>query len=233
MSQPFKLYRLQQVDSLLDQARARLQSIDNILKNDSALKAAQARLEASEIKLRDTRRELHRAEEETRAQGIKKEQTEAALYGGKVHNPKELQDLQKESASLSRLIETLEERQLEQMIAVEEAENLWNAAKVELSKVEAQLTAKNQELTTEKARLIGDVSRMEAERQTTASTIPPGDIQLYEQLRQQRRGVAVAIVSENTCAACGSTLTPSQVQQAHSPGQLARCTFCGRILYAG
>ena len=62
---------------------------------------------------------MKQSEAEVEKQRIKIEQTEASLYGGHVHNPKELQDLQKDVASLKRHLETLEERQLEAMLVVE------------------------------------------------------------------------------------------------------------------
>ncbi|MGZ9220523.1 MAG: C4-type zinc ribbon domain-containing protein [Anaerolineales bacterium] len=39
-------------------------------------------------------------------------------------------------------------------------------------------------------------------------------------------------MSDGSCAACGTTLTPSQQQIARSTSQLIYCPSCGRILYA-
>ena len=128
MSQPFKLFRLQQLDSQLDQGRGRLREIEATLNDSAALNQAQERASQAEAGLVTAQKTLNRAEENVQAQQIKIEQTEAALYGGKVRNPKELQDLQNESAALKRFLDTLEERQLEALIAVEEAELLSKAA---------------------------------------------------------------------------------------------------------
>ena len=61
-------------------------------------------------------------------------QAEASLYGGHVQNPKELQDLQKDVASLKRHLETLEERELEAMEAAENAEKDFAAAEADLER---------------------------------------------------------------------------------------------------
>lgn len=233
MSQPFKLYRLQQVDSQLDQARARVQKIAAILNDDALLKTAEGQFGQSQNELQQARRDLKHAEEEVQVQRIKLEQTEASLYGGKIHNPKELQDLQKESVSLKKLIGVLEDRQIENMILVEDAEAAHRSASEELEKVKAQVAASNAHLIEEQNRLLSDIDLLQHNRQATVSTISSEDLKLYEQLRQQRGGIAVAKVTENACAACGSTLTPAQNQASHSPNQISRCTFCGRILYAG
>jgi predicted nucleic acid-binding Zn-ribbon protein len=88
-------------------------------------------------------------------------------------------------------------------------------------------------LTTEAKLISKDLERLHAERSVAVAGIEDSDIKLYETLRIQRRGIAVAKVTDNTCAACGSTLTPALIQAAQLPNQIIRCTFCGRILYAG
>jgi predicted nucleic acid-binding Zn-ribbon protein len=58
-------------------------------------------------------------------------------------------------------------------------------------------------------------------------------LEMYENLRQQKRGVAIAEISDNACAACGTTLTAALQQSARSATTLTHCPSCGRILYAG
>lgn len=233
MSQPFKLYRLQQIDTQLDRVRARLQEIDAALSEDEALQQAQKKSQESSAVLEKERKALRRAEEEVNDQRIKIEQTEAALYGGKVRNPKELQDLQKESAALKRYRGVLEDRQLEAMLAVEEAEAAHAAAQAELASVQLERSRQHSGLIEEQAGLLRDVERIEAERQAAGSSIGAAELTLYEQLRRQRRGIAVAKVTDRACSACGSTLNAALLHAARSPSQITRCDACGRILYAG
>ncbi len=233
MSQPFKLYRLQLIDTQIDQARARLQEVEKSLKDESALRQAQAKADESMRRLDESRKALKRAEEEVRTVRIKMEQTDASLYGGKVRNPKELQDLQNESAALKRHISVLEDKQLENMLEVEEAEATNKAENEALQQVKSSDATQKSLLNGTKNELLKALERLEGERQSFAGSIPPEDINLYDQLRQQRRGVAVATVQDSACGACGSTLTPAQIQASHSASQITRCTFCGRILYAG
>jgi predicted nucleic acid-binding Zn-ribbon protein len=92
---------------------------------------------------------------------------------------------------------------------------------------------KNHLLLEEQSGLNSEVSRLEGERLAAASSISPEDMRLYDQLRAQRRGIAVAKVTDRACSACGSTLNATLLQAAHSPSQIARCDTCGRILYSG
>lgn len=233
MSQPFRLYRLQQIDSQLDRATSRLHEIEIALGEDKAVRRAQNHLEKAEEKLQKAKLALKRAEQEVQAQRIKIEQNEATLYGGKVRNPKELQDLQNESAALKRFLAVLEDRQLENMLAVDEAEQEYENASHQLGNVQAQRSVENAELSDEKAVLLKEVTRLQTEREAASSGIPPDDMQTYTSLRLKRNGVAVAKVTDNTCTACGSTLSAALSQAARFPNQLTRCASCGRILYAG
>lgn len=233
MSAPFKLFRLQQIDTQLDRARARLKEIQAALEEDSAVRAAKARLAAAERELQEHTKTLRRAEQDVTAQRIKIEQTEASLYGGKIRNPKELQDLQNEAAALKRYQEVLEDRQLEAMLAVEESEQAYAAAAAELEAVQERAQALNASLAAEQSTLLKDVARLENERQAATSTLEAAELQLYEQLRASRNGIAVARVTDRTCAACGSTLSAALLSAARSPTQITRCSTCNRILYAG
>ncbi len=233
MSQPFKLYRLQQIDSQLDWARARLKEIEAALQADQTVLQATQNAEASANKHRDALRALRQAEEEVRQQRLKIEQTESTLYGGKVRNPKELQDLQKESAALKRYLSVLEDRQLEAMLVEEDASGENDLVQAQLAQVNKDFEARSLEFRQESQRCEKDVARLEEERRATISSIPSEDLQIYEMLRTKRRGLAVAKVTARACSACGSTLNAALLQAAHSPNQLTRCDACGRILYLG
>ena len=233
MSQPFKLFRLQQIDSHIDQVGNRFREIEAALNDKATLNEARQRFTEAEANLAAAQKALHLAEETVKAQRVKIEQTEAALYGGKVRNPKELQDLQNESAALKRFLATLEDRQLEALIAIEDLEAISKENAIALSKITAESEALDQRLGKEQASLTQELKHLQNERQAAASSIPTDDMGLYERLRQQRRGVAVARVNANTCSACGSLLSPALLQVARSPSQLARCDSCGRILYSG
>ena len=231
MSQPFKLFRLQQIDSQIDKAKTRLLEIEIELQEDSELREANQCLEQAQQLMHETEKALRKAEADVLAQRIKIEQTEAALYGGKVRNPKELQDLQHETAALKRYQSTLEDRQLEIMLTMEETEAELRSAVSNQQTTELNYTNKNASLLKEQAALLRDIERDENERHAAIDGIPQMDLQLYQQIRQQRRGIAVAKVVDRTCSACGSLLNTGLLSAAHSPTQLTRCDTCGRILY--
>jgi predicted nucleic acid-binding Zn-ribbon protein len=232
MSAALGLYRLQQVDSQIDQIQARLKSIQQTLENDAALRSAHERFATAEAQHKDAERALELGESEVEKQRTKIEQTESSLYGGRVQNPKELQDLQKDVASLKRHLETLEERELEAMISAENTEKDLQTARTELERVQANLKEQNRDLTQESEILHKDLERLNSERLAVVTDIAGQALGAYEQLRRQKRGLAITTIADNSCEACGTTLTPSQRQSARSASQLFHCPTCGRILYA-
>ena len=232
MSAALGLYRLQQVDSQIDQAQTRLKVIRQTLENDAELRDATEKFAAAEESFKNTERLLKQTEQDVEKQRLKIQQTEASLYGGLVHNPKELQDLQKDVASLKRHLETLEERELEAMLAAETAEKELQAAQNALETVKSSRGTQFRDLTQESESINKNLEKLSSERNAVMQGLAGPTVNIYDQLRKQRRGVAVATVSDGSCAACGTTLTASQEQTARSAAQLFYCPSCGRVLFA-
>ena len=232
MNPVFKLYRLQQVDSQLDQYRNRLKEIATILADNAALNTALMEAEATAESMASAQKDLRRAEHNTQSQREKIRQTETRLYSGAVKNPKELEDLQNEAAALKRYLAVLEDRQLEAMLALDEADGHAQAAQENYDTLHKQSLDTNATLVAEQTGIEQDISRLTEERAAAASGIPADTLQHYDELRGNRQGVAVAKVADNSCSACGSTLSASLRQGVRDPNQIAHCTFCSRILYA-
>jgi len=232
MSAALGLYRLQQVDSQIDQIQSRQKWIQDTLQNDLNLRAATQACAAAESKFKEADRLLKQSEAEVEKQRNKIAQAEASLYGGSVRNPKELQDLQKDIISLKKYLETLEERELEAMLTAETAEKELQASQKALERTQAQVKEQNRDLNLENETLLKDLERLQTERHAVIRDLATPTVQMYDQLRKQRRGLAVAAVTDSACAACGTTLTPALQQNARSTAQIFNCPSCGRILFA-
>ncbi|PJB66820.1 MAG: hypothetical protein CO094_06010 [Anaerolineae bacterium CG_4_9_14_3_um_filter_57_17] len=232
MSHALTLYRLQQTDTRLDQVQTRLREIGNSLENNPALRAAREQVQTSDSARTQAEKTLREAELNAQSKRIKLETAESNLYGGRIHNPKELQDLQSDVAALKRQLAPLEDGQLEAMLAVETAQEKNAQSQAALRQVEATVINQNSLLKGEKSTLEHERDRLIAERSANTATLPADTLQLYETLRQKKRGLAVARVTENTCGACGNELTPTQAQAARQAGQFVHCASCGRIIFS-
>ncbi len=233
MSQAFHLLQLQKIDSQLDQIESRAQEINALLSNHSEVETAQRLLQQADTVFKQKQQALRKIEQEAQAKRIKLEQSEENLYSGRVKIPKELRDLENEVQALKRALSALEDRQLEAMIELEQAETEYRQAELQVQRALATETEQHASLRGELENLLRNRDRLLREREVILNQIEPSNQVIYQQLRERKRGIAVATVEDDTCSACGSTLTPAERQAARFPHQLVFCSSCGRILYAG
>jgi hypothetical protein len=233
MNQAGQLYRLQRIDTQIDQASSRLEEIDRLLSEDKRLQAAQAACDAAKVRFEKARNGLRSIEHITTEQQVKIEQTNATLYSGMVKNPKELQDLQKEIISLRKHLGTLEDQQLEAMIEFEEAEQAELTSLSLLKKVEAEVIQAKAGLGGERSQLIAKLDNLAQERSAALTPIPPDHLEIYQHIREQKHGIAVTSVEDEACSSCGAQIRASEAQSARIQSKLQYCSSCGRILFAG
>jgi predicted nucleic acid-binding Zn-ribbon protein len=233
MSRASNLYRLQELDRDLDRSQNRVKEIKVTLEdNKDVLRYRRSLDEADEV-LKTARTVRSAAEHTVATQREKIEQTEKKLYSGLIRNPKELQDLQQEAESLKRFLATLEDRLLEAMIGLDDAAQQQAMASENLTRVEEAHADLHKDLTQEYAELEAKISRYTAEREAALENVNGEDLALYQDLRERKGGVPIALVQEGNCGICGLNLARSVQQATGSGTELIRCNQCGRILYAG
>ncbi len=226
-----RLYRLQRLDLDLDARRARRDALRWDLQGDPAVDRAQAQWEVADRAWREAEAALRRAEDESRRVRDKLRREETRLYSGEVTNPKELQALQMEVQSLRRRLDALEDKAVALLLAAEEAEAARAAAQAALAQAQAAWEQRRAQGERELAQLEADIQTLEARRAALLDELPASARALYLELRERRRGVAVAGVREGSCLACGATLSTAVLQQARlAVEELVRCPTCGRIL---
>ncbi len=233
MNQAFHLARLQKVDLQIDHLNNRLKEIDRQLKENTAVRDAEKTVHDAESETAKSRRLLKNAEDAVEAQRIKIETNESSLYGGKIRSPKELQDLQNDVASLKRYLSTLEDEQLNAMLALEERESFLKKASSALLAAQGLFISQNADLAGERAKINENLERLGGEREAALKPLTDESIAIYRRLRELKRGIAVALAEDGACTACGSELRPEEMQSARSPNTIIYCASCGRILYSG
>lgn len=231
MSASLGLFRLQQIDSQIDRVNARLSAIQKTMGNNRELKSAQERFTQADAQHRQAALALKDIEAKAQTLQIKIEQSNASLYGGGIKNPKELQDLEKEIASLKKYQGELEELELNALTRAEENEASAQSAKAELDSVQAQIENEHQDLRVERDELLAQTERFTQERKAALTSIQAEALTTYEELRKQKRRVAVASIEDDSCSACGNILNAAQQQNARAQ-KLFYCPSCGRILFA-
>jgi predicted nucleic acid-binding Zn-ribbon protein len=233
MNQAAYLHRLQRIDTQIDQTEARLAEIERLFSQDERVLSARQHADDTKKALEKTRLAQRSVEHSVSETRIKMEQSESALYSGTIKNPKELQDLQREIASLKSRLSHLEEQQLEAMIAQEESEAADHQAQTDLTRALAKSVEEKAGLAGERGNLQKNRARLDAERAAAFAAVQPQFLETYLHLREQKKGLAVTIVEDNTCGVCGAEVRPAESQAARNSTNLIYCKSCGRILFAG
>jgi predicted nucleic acid-binding Zn-ribbon protein len=228
-----QLYQLQLVDGEWDEKRQRLEAVEERLgESQDVIRAREAAVE-TEGNLGMQRKQLRALELEIVALSDKLKANQDRLYGGRVRNPKELTNLQDEAAALRRRRSELEDEQLELMIAIDEQAAELAERKARLHQIETTWRQEQADLQGEKEKLERQLAELEEERGAMRTPLRAADRALYDDLRQQHGGTAVALLRRGICQACGVDV-PTSLARAVERGEGTNyCPICSRLLYGG
>jgi hypothetical protein len=154
---------------------------------------------------------------------------EEELYSGRIHNPKELANLQHEIDGLKARRGQMEDKALGMMDQVEYTTKSIAAINSELKVLEGEWQSQQRQLSADLERLKTIVSNLQDKRQRLAAEIDPQAIEVYQELKKQKR-LAVAKVEQGICRGCRISLPVAELQQVRS-GSPVRCSSCGRVLF--
>jgi uncharacterized protein len=231
------LLELQEIDRTSDRLHERKESLPlraelaDIEARMAEITAVIARVQRDADQLM---REERKVEEEVRLIEEKISTEEDKMYSGKVINPKEISALQDEIAMLHRRKAPLEERGLEELEA-------RDALLEERRRLEEELRSLETEASGVRAKIdeaVGEIDRELAvessKRGDAASKVPPDTLELYEEVREQKRGVGVGALENGMCSACREALSAVEIdkikRRAREGEWLFRCEHCRRLL---
>lgn len=232
MSQIHLLFHLQQIDSEINEKKARLREVLQAQQQTGPLLAARQKTQETDAARQQLRNQLKDLELELGGVNAKAQQSERRLYSGKVTNPKELTDLQHEIEALGRRRAVLEDEILEVMVQLEEADAANQEAAQILEEMEAAWSTELDKLKAEQKRLAVRINELIAQRQQQVQRIDARMLKVYDSTGRQHNGVAVTTLKGGLCTACGVTASAQKVKKVDE-GELVYCGSCGRILFAG
>jgi uncharacterized protein len=230
MTQVEALYRLQEIELGILRSQKRLGEIAAALEDSQSVTAARNRLTATQQTLTPLRTKMRDLELEIQSNLQKTRTTEQQLYSGHVKNPKELQDMQQEIESLKKWHGELENRLLESMVAVEDAEAVQHDAQSSLDSVTAAWESEHQDLLNEKARLEKQVATLQERRKDALKPITPDSLKVYMGLKPKKNNQPIAMMNGRSCTVCGVEQTSALEQEVRQGQKLIACPSCGRIL---
>ncbi len=223
------LYQLQEIDQELESNEQALKQLASQLGESEAVVNARNKLALERELLGDLEKKQHSLEWEIDDLNEKLSTIEKELYGGKIHNPKELTNKQQEFNELKSRRNQLEDETLGLMEQFEHTTHSVAALDGELKALESEWKSQQQQLSDKVEQLKTIISNLTQKRQALVTGVDPETLEVYLQLKKQKR-TAVARVEQGICCGCRISLPVNELQLARS-GSLVRCGSCGRILF--
>jgi predicted nucleic acid-binding Zn-ribbon protein len=227
------LLELQQLDSAIDRLRARIATLTAGSELAAAVRdadAAEARLGEIKLQLDALDRDTGRLEHDVDSLRQKAAAEEQRMASGAVANSRELEAIGHEVTNLRRRIADREDEELAIMerretLAAGEKDATETATKLRDS-ADRLRAAAGDELTSTEAEL----AARESERPAAAAAVDPEVLELYEELRPQKKGVAAAALVDGVCQGCHEQLSSVELSHVRSTDAIPRCEHCRRIL---
>ena len=232
MSLITSLWHLQVTDQEIDDKTKRARQVDEALANEATVSAARAALDAEQKKLADLRGTLHDRELEAKSLDAKSKEIEGRLYSGRVTNPKELDGLDKDLQMHKRQRSALDDKLLELMDVIEQAQARVNEKSNALKQAESKRAGDLERLTREREALAARLAELTADRERTRAALSTDALKTYDRLRQTKAGRAVAQLRRDSCGACGVGVPTGLAHRVYAGDELVSCPSCGRILAA-
>lgn len=224
------LLALQQLDTAADDADKRLASLPEAERAlDERVAAAAAAVESAKATIADNQ-QARRALEKDVA-GVDARLARFSDHRAAVKTNQEYTALLHEIETAQTEKDALEEKILLRLVEADDLDRELARAEAGAASARNESEAARGELTAERRGLETERTRLLAERERAVGGLEPTLLARYEQLRKQRRGVAVAAMTGETCSACFVRLRPHIVQQIRRNDGIVQCESCQRILY--
>ncbi len=227
----FLLWKLHQIDLGIVEIRSRAAALDPGRTLQSEIASIEAELRGSEERAKTLHAEATDLEVKTKGIDEKIARIEKDLYGGKVVNPREVENLEKEVQVLKRQRAEADERVLELW-------DLYPPAKAETDAVRARRDARTKDLEAHQAKVREAQARLQeafqkrtTDRPEALARVDAALLARYDAIRQKSGGIGMTRIQKaGSCEMCG-TMVPVKSVQIAKEGRVAICEGCHRILY--
>jgi predicted nucleic acid-binding Zn-ribbon protein len=222
----------------LDSRAAQLRHAKATLPEIAEIAAVTAERRAVEDETRDARVVVDdltaaqaKAESDVEAVRTRRRRDQERMDSGAVANPKDLERMQHELATLDRRIGVLEDEELELMEQLEEAQGALSALEERLAGFDDRLASLAESRDGRAAALDADLASVVAERPATVEGLPADLLALYDKLRESK-GIGAAELRARRCGGCQLELDAAELSRIKTlpSNEVVRCEECSRIL---
>jgi hypothetical protein len=228
-----RLLALQEVDTAIDRLSARRRTLEaggELAASREEADAAERDLGELGLQLDVVGRDQSKLEHEIDSLTQKAAAEQKRLYDGSVANAKELSALQHEIENLTRRRTDREDELLGLMEVREGLESRAAEARSRSEALRERVGEVGGAALEELATIDAELSSRTGERETISSDIEPEVLELYEDLRRQKKGIGAAALVDGVCQGCHEKLSAMELDKLKRSEDLKRCEYCRRIL---
>ncbi len=228
-----RILELQGLDLSIDRLETRrndLEMEEEVRERRKWVEEVEGRVGELRLALDSVVREERRLESEAASLEAKIAAEERRLYDGSVANPKELESIQHEVANLRQRKRRVEDAVLEQMERRENLEGQLPVLEAEMAEERQRATEIEASSERELAEIEQSLGSRRAEREALVTEFDEELLELYEDLRAQKKGVGAAVLRDGVCQGCHQKLAALELDRFKRAGGLRRCEYCRRIL---
>jgi uncharacterized protein len=227
------LLDIQEIDTAIDRLMARMRVLETGEDAAAALaEANEAERMMGELRLQldELSRDQMRFEHEIDSMSQKAAAEERRLYDGSVANARELDSITHEVDNLKKRRSDREDELLALMEVREELEAQERAAAERSEVLRERVAEVGSVAADELERLRTELKERSEARAALAETVDAGFLELYEDLRPQKKGVAAVALIDGVCQGCHEQLSSVYVDRLKRVEGPKRCEHCRRIL---
>jgi uncharacterized protein len=226
------LIELQRVDHQIAVLRAELESFPKRIR-EAETKLGGARAEVAAAKEAHTQVTAERKKFEFEAQQWKDRARKYRDQSSAVKTNEAYKALQHEIANAEAEVAKAEDRQLEVMMAAEEAERRVKIAESRLKEAEQAVATERKEIQAQGTEKKKQLDAATAEREKIIAPVPEDLRELYARIAKRHNGTAMAEARDGQCRGCGMRVLPHIIQELRTETneEVFRCESCGLILY--
>lgn len=224
-----KLWELQQVMSQLADAERQMSvKPESFAAVDREYQSANEEMTRLSESLETIAKERRKVDGE-----LSDQQEQLKKYQGtlmQVKNQQQYAAAWKEIDAARKHVKDLEDSVLKSMSESEGLQKQLDEKKAGFDDLKARYDAAHAEWQSSLGDLRGTAEGLRKRASAIEATIPERLRAEFQKVYKQRNGVAVALVTNDTCSGCRSRIRPALHQQLKR-GDLVRCESCSRILY--
>lgn len=138
--------------------------------------------------------------------------------------------LSSEIGAQKRTLRDLEDKVLEAMQALEDADKDVKALQPKHEGAAGDAAAEWKKVEAELATLKGEVEQLGRARDGVLARLPANVVKRYQQVAEKRQGVGVSILRGETCTSCKRTIPPQTALMIMKGAVVEACPSCSRFL---